>query len=126
MTAGDAMAETFEDLGLRPELARAAEDAGYDEPSPLQRATVPVLRRGANAVIHASSGAGITTAWGLPILDRVAAGGSAAIQGAGEEGEAEAEAPSAGGLRALVVAPSTDAAARAAGELAPFAVAAGL
>ena len=129
------MGETFEDLGLRPELARAAADAGFSEPTPLQRATIPVLRRGGNAVIHASSGSGITAAWGLPILDRLAAEGGWPSADRGEAGPGEGEpvddevvvaGEAAGGLRALVLAPTPDAAARAAVELAPFAVAAGL
>src|SRR5690606_35307021 len=94
------MAETFADLGLRPELVEAARAAGYVNPAPIQRSAVPVLRRGGNAVLYGSSGAGVVSAYGLGLLDRLA----------GSEGS--------GGLRALVVAGSDAAAARIALSLA--------
>lgn len=93
------MAETFADLGLRPELVEAARAAGYEAPTPLQRGAVPVLRRGGNAVLYASSGAGVVGAYGLGVFDRLA----------GMEG---------GGLRALVVTVSDVAAERIALSLA--------
>ncbi|HET9983049.1 MAG TPA: DEAD/DEAH box helicase [Longimicrobiales bacterium] len=101
----------FSDLGLRPGLVRAAEEAGFAGPTPLQEATIPVLRRGANAVVEASSGAGVTAAVGLPLLDRLAE--------VREGGEGER-------LLALVLAPTEDAASRLAEALAPFALAEGL
>jgi ATP-dependent RNA helicase DeaD len=61
----------FEELGLNAELAASAASAGFDAPSPVQRAAIPVLRRGGNAVLYASSGSGATTAWSLALLDRV-------------------------------------------------------
>jgi ATP-dependent RNA helicase DeaD len=65
------MTETFADTGLRPELIEAARSIGYTSPTTLQRAAIPVLRRGGNAVLHASSGAGVTAAFGLPLFDRL-------------------------------------------------------
>lgn len=62
----------FGELGIRPELAGAAEAAGFETPTPVQRAAVPVLRRGGNAVLVAGSGSGATTAWILGVLDRLA------------------------------------------------------
>jgi ATP-dependent RNA helicase DeaD len=122
------MGESFEDLGLRPELARAAEAAGFTGPTALQRATIPLLRRGGNALVHAASGSGITAAWGLPLLDRLAAGAGAAEEGEAEGAgdELQGEAPTPGGVRVLAIAPTADAAARAAAALAPFAAAAGV
>ena len=93
------MAETFADLGLRPELVEAARAAGYEAPTPLQRGAVPVLRRGGNAVLYASTGAGVVGAYGLGVLDRLA----------GLEGS---------GLRVLVVTASDNAAERIALSLA--------
>lgn len=66
------MAGSFTDLGIRDELVEAAETLGFREPTPLQRAAIPVLRRGGNAVLSASSGAGVRAAYGLPLLDRLA------------------------------------------------------
>src|SRR5690606_11588862 len=101
------MAETFADLGLRPELVEAARAAGYEAPTPLQRGAVPILRRGGNAVLYGSSGAGVVGAYGLGVLDRLAGG-------------------EARGLRALVVTGSDVAAERIALSLAQLAGPAGV
>src|SRR5687767_11645627 len=90
----------FSELGLREELSTNARDAGFDAPSALQRSVVPVLRRGGNAIIHAGSGSGITTAYALALLDRFA-------------GEA--------GTRALVIVATADRADRVAGTIAGLA-----
>lgn len=90
------MAQTFEDLGLGEKLIEAATAAGYDTPTPLQRAAVPVLRRGGNAVLHASPGAGVVGAYGLALLDRLR-----------PEGAADEERGDAAGVRALVVVPTS-------------------
>ncbi|MGH7444668.1 MAG: DEAD/DEAH box helicase, partial [Longimicrobiales bacterium] len=66
------MSDGFRELGLRDEIIEAATARGYDAPTTLQRATVPVLRRGGNAVLHTSYGAGVTAAYGLALLDRIA------------------------------------------------------
>ncbi|HSJ10534.1 MAG TPA: DEAD/DEAH box helicase [Longimicrobiales bacterium] len=103
------MADTFAELGLSERLAGAARAAGHDRPTPLQAAAYPVLRRGGNVVLHASSGAGLTLAWGLPLLDRLA------------DGDAAADGP-----RALVLAPTIDRAARIADALAALTDGAGI
>ena len=64
----------FNDLGLDPEIVDGLAVAGYDEPSPLQRAAIPVVRRGSNVVLHGSAGAGVRAAYGLPVLDRIKSG----------------------------------------------------
>ncbi|HEX7119545.1 MAG TPA: DbpA RNA binding domain-containing protein [Longimicrobiales bacterium] len=108
------MADGFGDLGLRPGLVQIVESLGYEAPTPLQRAAVPVLRRGGNVVLHASAGAGVVGAYGLALVDRLA-GGEAA-----EPGE------EAGALRALVLVPTPEVAIRTATSLARFAAGAGL
>src|SRR5690554_1757919 len=105
------MAETFQDLGLRSELGDVTMQMGYAGPTALQRAAIPVLRRGGNAVLHASAGSGVLAAYGLALLDRLA-------------GEADAE-PT-GAPRAVVLVPTTRDAARAAESLARMAAAVGL
>lgn len=101
------MADTFVDLGLRSELDEVVRVAGYEAPSALQRASIPVLRRGGNAILHASAGAGVVGAYGLALLDRLAG--------------SEAEGP-----RALVLVATDQAAVRTAESLARFARAVGL
>ena len=68
-TSNDAIG--FEDLGLRPELLSALANLGYEEPTPIQRETIPVLLAGRDLVGQAATGTGKTAAFALPILQRI-------------------------------------------------------
>jgi ATP-dependent RNA helicase DeaD len=103
------VADGFDDLGLSDAVTEAARAAGYERPSPLQEAAVKVLRRGGNVVLHASSGAGVAAAFGMPLLDRLAAGADAGS-----------------GPRALVLAPTQERAERLAAGLGALAGATGI
>ncbi len=61
----------FSDLGLPPELLRAIEDAGYESPSPIQSACIPLLLAGHDLLGQAQTGTGKTAAFALPLLARV-------------------------------------------------------
>jgi ATP-dependent RNA helicase DeaD len=63
--------ESIEETGLDAQIIEAARTAGYSRLTPLQSAALPVLRRGGNVVLHASSGAGVVAAFALPLLDRL-------------------------------------------------------
>lgn len=94
------MSGSFSELGISAQLADNAASVGYDTPTEVQRTTIPVMRRGNNAIITATPGAGATAAYALALLDRFA----------------EADSP-----RALVLAPTAERAhqiARAFGQLA--------
>jgi ATP-dependent RNA helicase DeaD len=106
------MPDTFDDLGITPALAAAAADLGWAAPTALQRDAVPIIRRGHNVVLHASAGAGAAGAYGLGLVDRLAADEST---GPGD----------AAGPRVLVVGTGADTASRLAESLAPLAAAAG-
>ncbi len=67
---------TFTDLGLREDLLRALATQGYEEPTPIQAAAIPVLRTGADVVGQAATGTGKTAAFALPILDGLSAPGT--------------------------------------------------
>ena len=69
------MTEGFHELGLSSALVNALEALGLSRPTAIQRAAIPVLRRGGNAVLHAGSGAGATAAYGLALADRLSEGG---------------------------------------------------
>ena len=62
---------SFSSLGLRPELLSALDALGYEEPTQIQRAAVPVLLSGRDAVAQAATGTGKTAAFALPILERL-------------------------------------------------------
>jgi ATP-dependent RNA helicase DeaD len=61
-------AGTFADLPLRPELLKALADLGYEEPTPIQRETIPPLVEGRDLLGQAATGTGKTAAFALPIL----------------------------------------------------------
>ena len=96
------------ELGLSAGIVAAARAAGYAAATPLQVAAIPVLRRGGNAVLHASAGSGVTAAVGMPLLDRLA------------------EAANPGSVRALVLTPTAERAEEVAAGLAVLAVATGV
>ncbi|CAA9320435.1 MAG: hypothetical protein AVDCRST_MAG68-1824, partial [uncultured Gemmatimonadetes bacterium] len=108
---------SFNDLGLREPLLAALEEAGFERPTALQQAAIPILRREGNLVARAASGAGKTLAYGLGVLDRVEARAEA-----GDEAEEGSEA----GTRVLVLAATPEHALRATLELVPLAQAVGL
>lgn len=110
---GEGMADRFEDLGLSSELVTGVEALGWEAPSALQRDALPVIRRGNNVVLYASAGSGVVGAYGLGILDRLAA--------EAETGTEERKSP-----RALVLVPDHDSASRTADSLAPMAALVGL
>lgn len=70
------MIESFEDLGLKPELVEALASEGIERPTELQEQAIPVLRRGHNLVARGGPGAGTLVAYGAPLLDRLEPGGA--------------------------------------------------
>jgi ATP-dependent RNA helicase RhlE len=61
----------FAQLGLSPELLRAIADAGYTEPTPVQREAIPHVLAGRDVLAGAQTGTGKTAAFVLPILQRL-------------------------------------------------------
>ncbi|MDP9820833.1 DEAD/DEAH box helicase [Nocardioides massiliensis] len=62
---------TFSDLGLEQAVLRSLSDVGYETPSAIQAATIPVLLEGRDVVGLAQTGTGKTAAFALPILSRL-------------------------------------------------------
>jgi ATP-dependent RNA helicase DeaD len=62
----------FADLGLDPALLSALDALGYEEPTPIQRATIPSLLEGRDLLGQAATGTGKTAAFALPLLQRLA------------------------------------------------------
>src|SRR5690606_19504016 len=69
----------FADLSLSAPVLQALRDIGYEAPSPIQAATIPVLMAGRDVIGQAQTGTGKTAAFALPILSGLDAG-SAAVQ----------------------------------------------
>jgi len=61
----------FSELGLPEPLLQSVTDAGYETPSPIQTACIPLLLEGRDLVGQAQTGTGKTAAFALPLLARV-------------------------------------------------------
>lgn len=83
---------TFEELNLSAPVLRAVREAGYTVPSPIQAAAIPPVLAGRDLMGCAQTGTGKTAAFGLPMLDRLAA--------------AEPKKP--GAVRALILTPTRE------------------
>ena len=62
---------TFESLGLIPQLLTNVKRSGYEEPTPIQKATIPLVLEGKDVLGCAQTGTGKTAAFALPILQRL-------------------------------------------------------
>ena len=67
----------FASLGLSEPLVAAVTALGYEEPTPVQRETIPLLLSGRDVVGQAATGTGKTAAFALPMLQRITAEGIA-------------------------------------------------
>jgi superfamily II DNA/RNA helicase len=68
----------FADLGLSDPLLRAVAEAGYDEPTPIQKGTIPPVLMGKDIIGIAQTGTGKTAAFVLPMIDILGEGRSRA------------------------------------------------
>src|SRR5580658_8820642 len=62
---------SFRELALCEPVLRALADVGYEAPTPIQAATIPVLLSGADMLGQAQTGTGKTAAFALPALSRL-------------------------------------------------------
>ena len=70
--AGDTPAlPGFDELGLTGPVLAAIKDLGYETPSAIQAATIPVLLGGRDVVGMAQTGTGKTAAFALPIMENL-------------------------------------------------------
>ena len=60
---------SFDDLGLGADVLRAVADAGYTEPTPIQRQAIPQVLMGRDVLGCAQTGTGKTTSFTLPMID---------------------------------------------------------
>lgn len=61
----------FADLNLSEHLLRVLKELGYESPSPIQAATIPILLANRDVLGQAQTGTGKTAAFALPILSRI-------------------------------------------------------
>ena len=64
--------KTFEELGVSPEIRKAIEEMGYENPMPVQEEVIPyLLGEGNDVVALAQTGTGKTAAFGLPLIQKI-------------------------------------------------------
>jgi superfamily II DNA/RNA helicase len=69
---------SFADLGLSDELLKAVTEAGYSEPTPIQRQAIPSVLMMRDLIGIAQTGTGKTASFVLPMIDILAQGRSRA------------------------------------------------
>ncbi len=65
---------TFKEFDFHPEISKGVMIAGFKEPSPIQKMTIPIILEDQDVIGQAHTGTGKTAAFGLPILDKIAKG----------------------------------------------------
>ncbi len=64
--------DEFRALGLSEETLEAIRAKGFEQPSPIQRETIPlILSTECDVIAQAQTGTGKTAAFGLPVLERI-------------------------------------------------------
>ncbi|AUX39590.1 cold-shock protein [Sorangium cellulosum] len=66
---------SFASLGIGPALLAVLAELGYEEPTPIQRESIPHLLTGRDLLGQAATGTGKTAAFALPLLQRLEIGG---------------------------------------------------
>jgi ATP-dependent RNA helicase DeaD len=61
----------FSDLGLSEPLLKAIEDIGFEEPTAIQRSTIPLVMSGRDVIGQSQTGTGKTAAFTIPAIERI-------------------------------------------------------
>src|SRR5258705_1333415 len=61
----------FSELGLSPELLKAIDKLGFEQASPIQAESIPVLMQGRDVVGQSQTGSGKTAAFAVPAIEKV-------------------------------------------------------
>ena len=62
---------SFSDMGLAAPLLKSIQEIGYEIPSPIQAASIPLLLEGRDIIGQAQTGTGKTAAFALPLISRI-------------------------------------------------------
>ncbi|EJF01976.1 DEAD/DEAH box helicase [Liquorilactobacillus mali] len=61
----------FTELGLSENILKAINRSGFEEATPIQAETIPLVLKGEDVIGQAQTGTGKTAAFGLPILNKI-------------------------------------------------------
>ncbi len=61
----------FEELNLSKKVLKIVAELGFEEPTPVQRMSIPLILNGKNVLAQAPTGTGKTLAFGLPMMDLI-------------------------------------------------------
>ncbi len=75
------MTSEFSQLGLHPQLVQTVAALGYESPTPIQSAIIPLMLEGKDVIGQAQTGTGKTAAFALPILHNLNGSRGRNIQG---------------------------------------------
>lgn len=64
---------TFYEMNLSNPVVRAITDMGFEETTPIQEETIPVVMTGRDIIGQAQTGTGKTAAFGIPLVEQMAA-----------------------------------------------------
>ena len=64
------MDNAFSALGLSDTITSALAEMGFEEPTPIQTAAIPVLLTGKDVLGQAATGTGKTAAFALPLIEK--------------------------------------------------------
>jgi ATP-dependent RNA helicase DDX6/DHH1 len=67
----DTKGNEFEDFCLKRELLMGIFEKGWEKPSPIQEASIPIAQSGRDILARAKNGTGKTGAYTIPILDQI-------------------------------------------------------
>ena len=67
----DREGKEFEDFCLTRELLMGIFEMGWEKPSPIQEASIPMALSGRDILARAKNGTGKTGAYSIPILERI-------------------------------------------------------
>ncbi|MBO8170937.1 MAG: DEAD/DEAH box helicase [Bacillaceae bacterium] len=64
---------SFSDFNISKNILDAIHDMGFEEPSPIQKSSIPLILEGKDLIGQAQTGTGKTAAFGIPIVENVEA-----------------------------------------------------
>ena len=66
----------FSEFGLKKSVLKGIKEAGFREPSPIQKEAIPIILDGLDVIAQAQTGTGKTAAFGLPLIKNLKHNGS--------------------------------------------------